>query len=332
LSNNATYTPEEVAQILKISKYTVYELIKRGELAAYRVGRKVRVEEKDIEAYKQRNKKSLIPAQASAETTSEPFAETAPAPSLTGSSLTVTHPADLPGQDSIVICGQDIILDILTSHLGKQFPNVNFLRRYIGSIDGLIALYKGQANAVAAHLWDSDTDEYNIPYVRRLMPGHRTIIVNLVYRWEGFYVLKGNPKNITTWKDLVRPDVRFVNREHGSGARVLLDEKLQLESIPHHLINGYYDEENSHFAVASKVARQEADVGLGIEKAAQQVPNLDFIPLQKERYDLVIRREDLAKPQFKALLEIIRSPAYRQEVEGLGGYDVSRMGEIMEES
>ncbi len=183
---------------------------------------------------------------------------------------------------------------------------------------------------MAAHLWDSDTDDYNTPYVRRLMPGHQAVIINLVYRFEGFYVAKGNPKKITAWKDLARPDIRFINREHGSGARVLLDEKLRIESIPHHLINGYYSEELSHIAVASKVARGEADVGLGIEKAAQQVSSLDFVPLQKERYDLVIRQDDLQEQPFQALLGIVRSAAYRKEVEGLGGYDVARMGEMME--
>ncbi|NLL52676.1 MAG: helix-turn-helix transcriptional regulator [Peptococcaceae bacterium] len=319
MSDNATYTPEEVAQKLKISKYTVYELIKRGELAAYRIGRNVRVEEKDIEAYKQRNKSPVV----SAEPVSSPSIRVAaePAPTLA---------TDIPGHDSIVICGQDIILDMLTGRLTKQFPNVKFLRHNIGSIDGLMALYKGQANIVAAHLWDSDTDDYNIPYVRRLLPGHQAVIINLVYRWEGFYVLKGNPKKIMTWKDLAKPDVSFINREHGSGARVLLDEKLRIESIPHNLINGYYNEENSHIAVAGKVARGEADVGLGIEKVAQQVSNLDFVPLQKERYDLVIRQEDFDKPLFKALLEIIQSSTFRSEVEGLGGYDVSHMGEVME--
>jgi len=334
LSDNTTYTPEEVAQILKISKYTVYELIKRGELSAYRVGRKVRVEEKDIESYKQRSKRASSPAgiypePSPAATTPALSIPSGPAASFTGQSATVSNEFEALG-DTLVICGQDVILDILTRHLLKLFPNVKFLRNYVGSTDGLIALYRGQANAVTAHLWDSDTDDYNLPYIRRLMPGHQAVVINLVYRYEGFYVAKGNPKKIMTWKDLARPDVRFINREKGSGARVLLDEKLRIESIPHHLINGYYDEEMSHVAVASKVARGEADVGLGIEKAAMQVANLDFVPLQKERYDLVIRQEDIEKPHFRALLQIIRSPAYKNEIMGLGGYDTSRMGEIME--
>ncbi len=314
MSDNTTYTPVEVAKKLKISKFTVYELIKRGELDAYRIGRKIRIEEASLEAYKQNNKN--LPAN--------------PLPnSLADSPVIFTPSSTVNTLDGLLICGQDMILDILTRHLTKQFPTIKFLRSHMGSIDSLMALYRGQANVATAHLWDSDSNEYNLPYVRRLLPGHQTIVINLVYRLAGFYVVRDNPKNIKTWQDLTRPEVRFINRERGSGARVLLDEKLQQEGISNHSINGYHDEEMSHMSVASKVARGEADVGLGIEKVAMQVPDLDFIPLQKERYDLVFRQEDLSKPHFQALLQIIRSSAYRKEIEGLGGYDVSQMGEIM---
>ncbi|NLP43553.1 MAG: helix-turn-helix transcriptional regulator [Peptococcaceae bacterium] len=320
MTDKSSYTPDEVAKILKISKYTVYELIKRGELAAYRIGRKFRIERPDLEAYIQ-SKKSQASAPASNMSTSvETAISEIPSPAA------YPHPSE-----ELIICGQDIILDVLTRHLVKYRPTLRVLRNYIGSIDGLTALYRGQANVATVHLWDSDSDDYNLPFVRRLMPGHQATVINLVYRLQGFYVAAGNPKNIKTWQDLVRPDIRFVNRELGSGTRVLLDEKLRLLRIPHHLINGYYEEEMSHIAVASKVARGEADVGLGNEKAATQVAGLDFIPLQRERYDLVIRQEDLPKAPFKALVEVINSESYRQEVEGMGGYDVSQMGNIIED-
>ncbi|MCO1602296.1 helix-turn-helix transcriptional regulator [Desulfosporosinus nitroreducens] len=312
MSTDISYTPEEVAKILRISKFTVYELIKRGELAAYHIGRKVRVEGADIESYKQKSKgmsslPSLLDPPASSERLNQSISR----------------------DEDLVICGQDIVLDILTRYLEKQFPQIHFLRRYIGSIDGLMALYRGLANVVTAHLWDSDTNEYNIPYVRRLLPGHQTCIINLVYRMEGFYVAKGNPKNITTWSDLTKPDIRFINRERGSGARVLLDEQLRISGINRKDILGYTDEEMTHLAIASKVARGEADVGLGIEKVAMQFINLDFIPLHKERYDLVIRLEDLERPHFQALISILKSPSFRNEVMGIGGYDISLMGEII---
>jgi len=321
MSNDVSYTPEEVAKILRISKYTVYELIKRGELIAYHIGRKVRVEGSDIESYK-RKSKGLDSLEVLESPSTSPLA-----PPVLDKGLNHHFPSD----EGLVICGQDIILDILTRYLEKQFPHVRFLRRYIGSIDGLMALYHGLANVVTSHLWDSDTDQYNLPYVRRMLPGHPTYIINLVFRIEGFYVAKGNPKNIVTWSDLAKPNVRFVNRERGSGARVLLDEKLSLLKIRHSDILGYNDEEMTHLAIASKIARAEADVGLGIEKVAMQVNDLDFIPLQKERYDLVIRKEDLERPHFQALMSILKSPSFQNEVLGIGGYDISRMGQIIAE-
>lgn len=317
LPSDISYTPEEVAKILKISKFTVYELIKRGELTAYHIGRKVRVEGADLESYIQKAKR-LDSSLSSISSVHSP-------------TLAAASNHYFSTEEGLVICGQDIVLDILTRHLEKQFPHIRFLRQYIGSIDGLTALYRGMANVVTAHLWDSDTDEYNLPYVRRMLPGHAATIINLVYRIEGFYVAKGNPKHILTWEDLTRPDVCFINRERGSGARVLLDEKLRTLGIHHDSIRGYEEEEMTHIAVASKVARGEADAGLGIEKAALQVQNLDFIPLQKERYDLVVRQEDVVKPHFQALLSILKSPTYRKEVLGMGGYDISQMGQILAE-
>lgn len=310
MTETVSYTPEEVAKILKISRFTVYEMIKRGDLAAYRIGRKVRVEAPDLDIYIKNSKSGSMAASAS---------EAKPSVAA-------------PAQDSIILCGQDGILDILARHLGKEIPHGRFLRNYIGSIDGLLALYHGTANAVTAHLWDGDTDTYNAPYVRRFLPGHRALIINLAYRMEGFYVHKGNPKNIMTWEDLTLPSVRLVNRERGSGARVLLDEKLRMHKISHDSIAGYEHEEMSHLAVASSVARGEGDVGVGIEKVALQVQDIDFVPLQKERYDLIIRREDTEKMQFQVLLSILRSQNFRNEVQGVGGYDLTHTGQILAET
>ena len=308
MNDTTSYTPTEVAKILKISRFTVYEMIKRGDLAAYHIGRKVRVEAPDLEVYIQRSKKNNLTKQTSAQ------------PSI-------DVPAAEP--DSLIICGQDIMLDILTRHLEKILPNIRCLRNYAGSIDGLLALYRGTANVATAHLWDSDTDTYNTPYVRRFLPGHRTLVYNLAYRNTGFYVAKGNPKNISTWQDLTRSDITLINRERGSGARVLLDEMLHVLDTDYRQIKGYSCEEMSHLAVASCVARGEADVGIGIEKAALQVSDIDFIFQKKERYDIVFRKEDAEKPHFEALLNVIRSDIFRNEVGGMGGYDLSKTGQLM---
>ena len=307
MSDTNSYTPEEVANILKISKYTVYEMIKRGDLAAYRIGRKVRVQAPDLDNYIKKSKgivSSAAPKQS------------------------VTPPVS---QEALIMCGQDVVLDILTRHLEREFPQIKFLRNYVGSMDGLLALYRGLANVATAHLWDSDTGKYNSPYIRRLLPGHGALLINLVHRNAGFFVAKGNPKAILSWKDLVRPDVRIVNRECGSGARVLLDEQLKSLSLSITDIQGYSHVEMSHLAVASTVARGDADVGIGIEKAAQQVQGIDFIPLQVERYDIVIRKADADKPLFQALIAALRSKAFLNEVQGIGGYDLSQTGHIVDE-
>lgn len=307
-----SYTPEEVAKILKITRFTVYEMIKRGDLPAYRIGRKVRVEAPDLEVYIAKSK-GLSPAASTA----------------TDTRSTIVPP---PTSDNIIFCGQDVILDILARRLERAMPSIRFLRNYVGSMDGLLSLYRGTANAVTAHLWDSDTNTYNLPFVRRFLPGHNTLLINLAYRMAGFYVAKGNPKGITTWQDLALPNIQLINRERGAGARVLLDEKLRVSNIDRHSIHGYDNEETSHLAIASVVARGTADVGVGIEKVAQQVSEIDFIPLQKERYDLVIRKEDAHRPQFQALLSLLRSKDFRNEVEGIGGYDLSQTGEIVAET
>lgn len=312
MSENVSYTPEEIASILKISRYTVYEIIKRGELQAYRIGRKMRIDEKDLQEYIEKRKGSQSKTQNH----------------IVKESITQKV---LPEEKSFIICGQDVVLDILARHLDNEFNNIPILRKYVGSMNGLLAMYHGNASIATGHLWAADIDDYNVPYVQRLLPGVNSVIINLVFRNAGFYVFKGNPKKIVDWKDLIRQDVRFVNREKGCGARVLLDEKLKLHKIDRKLINGYKQEELSHLSVASAVARGDADVGVGIEKVAMQVNDIEFIPMQKERYDLIIRQEDVEKPYFQQLLMVIRSKAFKQEVLGMGHYDVSLMGEIIAE-
>ncbi len=301
--DNSPYTPEEVAKILKISKFTVYEMIKRGDLAAYHIGRKVRVDAHDLDMYIQKSK-------GTSGTQSSQFTS-APAPS------------------GFIICGQDTVLDILTRCLEKELPQASILRNYVGSMDGLLALYHNTANVATSHLWDGDTDTYNLPYIRSLLPGHRALLVNLVYRNIGFYVAKNNPLNLASWQDIAKAGVRLINRERGSGARVLLDEQLRKLDIDFSSLTGYSNEETSHLTVASTVARGDADVGVGIEKAALQVANIEFIPLRKERYDIVIRKEDLDKPHFQTLLAIMRSKSFRDQIAGMGGYDTVHTGQTM---
>jgi len=305
-----SYSPEEIGKLLKISKGTVYELLRRGEIPSYRVGKKIRISQADLQVYMHAAGDPIKSNPANIQFSLERL---------------------IIENQGLIICGQDVILDILTLYLEKRNSMLRSLRSYVGSIDGLLALYKGTTNITAAHLWDGETGEYNIPYVRRLLPGQRTVIINLVYRTLGFYVAPGNPLAIHDWQDLLKPNVTLINRDKGSGTRVILDENLRNLNIDVRDIKGYQNEEMSHIAVASAVARGLADVGLGIEKAASQVHEVEFVPLTKERYDLVLYKHDLEKSNFQTLLSILRSAEFKDEVNGMGGYDTSKMGEIMGE-
>lgn len=303
---------QEVADMLNVSKSTIYDLIKRGEIRSYKVGRKVRFTEKDVKEYISSSRDSQSVMNTSASDVSN-F-------SLAG---------DDKKTDGFIICGQDLILDVLSNYM--RLHGVPALRSYIGSYDSLVSLYKNNINVASVHLWDSDTDTYNIPYVRKLLPGIPTVVIHLTCRMQGVYVQKGNPKGITTWADLGRHDITMINREQGAGSRVLLDENLRLLGIYGSSIKGYDNETQSHLAVASAVSRGKADVAVGNEKIARQVDNIDFIPLQKERYDLVIRKEYLNTTEIQTLLKIIRSDAFKNEFEHIGGYYTSEMGKIVAE-
>lgn len=303
---------QEVANMLNVSKSTIYDLIKRGEIRSYKVGRKVRFTEKDVKEYISRSRDSQ---------------------SVMNTSVSDVSSFNLAGDDKktdgFIICGQDLILDVLSNYM--RLHGVPALRAYIGSYDSLVSLYKNKVNVASVHLWDSDTNTYNIPYVRRLLPGIPTVVIHLTCRMQGLYVQKGNPKGITTWADLGRNDITMINREQGAGSRVLLDENLRLLGIYGSSINGYENETQSHLAVASAVSSGKADVAVGNEKIARQVDNIEFIPLQKERYDLVIRKEYQNTTEIQTLLKIIRSDAFKNEFEHIGGYYTSEMGRIVAE-
>jgi len=319
MAPDMSYTTEEIAGLLKISKLTVYDLIKKGELPAYRVGKQMRVDAADLEAYKRRMKEQRSPAASAAPADALPPAGSA-APSAAG------------GVRPLVITGQDVSLDILAKRLEREVPAVRPLRSYAGSLDSLVSMYRGESDVVSTHLLDGDTGEYNIPYVRKLLVGSPCIVVNLLARPAGLYVLRGNPLGIGGWSDLRRPGLRLVNRERGSGARVLLDEQLRLHGISPRELAGYDAIETSHIAVAGRVASGEADVGVGTAKAASLVGDIDFVPLISERYDLVLLNKPENRGWIAALLDILQSESFRRELSALSGYDLSQTGRIMYEN
>ena len=228
--------------------------------------------------------------------------------------------------DTILIVGSnDLALSILLSQLKYRNPNINIEVTYAGSLGGLIALQGGKADLAGIHLLDEETGEYNYPYVKRVLPGREVAIVHLAYRVQGLMFAMGNPKKVTEIADLRRPDVTFVNRQKGSGTRVLLDNVLRKHGIQSSEVKGYDRELDTHLAVAGNIARGEADVGLGIEAAANTC-NLGFLPLFRERYDLVIPIENYRSELLKPLLEIIKTDDFRKVINNVGGYDTSQTG------
>ncbi|WP_046215098.1 substrate-binding domain-containing protein [Paenibacillus wulumuqiensis] len=376
MNEEVSYTTEEIARLLKVSKLTVYDLIKKGDLPAYRVGKQMRVDHYDLETYKQRAKNGMVrennqsmnirdlqsglsPGQAASDHALQPgksgvmpaneplntdpaavspefvhaaYARPEEILRNTGTMQPVTQePVPPPiNNKTIVITGQDTSLDLLARYMEKD-NRYRPLRSFAGSMDSLVSMYMGNSDIVSTHLFDGDSGEYNLPYVRKIMVSCPFTLINLASRQAGIYVQRGNPRRIRSWSDLSQPGLTIVNREKGAGARVLLDEQLRLHQIRPSTVRGYGNEESSHIAVAARIAAGQADVGIGSEKAASMV-GVDFIPLVTERYDLVVLNKPDNAEWIAMLKRILQSADFRQELEALGGYDLSRTGEILYES
>ncbi len=229
-------------------------------------------------------------------------------------------------EETLVCIGShDLTLDVLSSHMKARGGQGGIASAHVGSLAGILSLRKGEAHFAGIHLLDPVTGEYNHSYLQRFLPGKEVALMNLVYRTQVLIVPKGNPLNIKTLADLVKPGIRFINRQGGSGTRVLLDYLLQKQGLSKEQISGYEREEFTHLAVAVAVASGSADVGLGIQSAAEAL-GLDYVIVGEERYDLAIPREFLEEPRMKAMISVIQSKAFQEDVLALGGYDVRETG------
>jgi len=201
----------------------------------------------------------------------------------------------------------------------------------VGSLGGLLALARDEAHLAGSHLLDESSGEYNVSYIQQHLAGRAVVLVHLAGRVQGLIVPPGNPKAVTALANLQRGDVVFVNRQRGSGTRVLLDYHLRHLGIDPAAIAGYDREEYTHLAVAADVASGAADTGLGILAAARAL-ELEFVPLFSEQYQLVIPRQHYESDLLQPALEILRGEEFQSQVESLGGYDIARMGEVVWES
>ena len=214
----------------------------------------------------------------------------------------------------------DLALDVIANHLE---PFLTVLGMRVGSLDGLVNLRQGRCQFSGAHILDR-TGEYNIPFVRTLFPDRDMTIITLANRSQGLLVAEGNPKNIHSIADIVQPDIRFVNRNQGSGTRLWFDAELHRLNIPSGLINGYERGVKTHTAAAARVQSDEADVAIGLQAAAYQ-HRLGFIPLFEERYDLILPRENIES--LLPLLDYLQTADCRSEMSTLPGYSSLHSGE-----
>ena len=310
MAQNKSLSTQEVADILHVSKSTIYDLIRRGEIHSYKIGRKVRFTQADVDAYIARSRHEH---------------STRPVRNLdTHSTLLTPDPDERP---ELIISGQDVVLDILANYL--QIEGVNAARTYLNSFEGLLALYQDKIHVAACHLFDGF--DYNTSFVRSLMPGVPAVLVNVSYRTQGFYVQKGNPRKIKGWSDLGREDISVLNRRVGSSARILMDTQLKRLGIPASRVSGYDKIMRSHLTMAAAIAAGEADLAIGTERISRQIENLDFIPLLEERFDFVIKKEMMETEAVQKLIKVLNMPEFRQEIARFSGNDYRDLGKVITE-
>jgi len=222
----------------------------------------------------------------------------------------------------------DISIDIMAQFLYKQGRRMAVAN--VGSLAGLVALSKGEAHLAGSHLLDPESGEYNLAYIEEYLPGVPLQVIALVGRSQGLLIRKDNPKGIQSLVDLSREEVTFVNRQRGSGTRVLLDYQLGLLGISPGQIRGYQNQEYTHLAVGAAIVSGRADCGIGIAAVTQSL-DLDFIPLFEERYDLIIPQEYRRSRLLQPLIDLLDNKEFKEMVAGLPGYEVAQMGTLIAE-
>lgn len=231
-------------------------------------------------------------------------------------------------RQEISVAGCDPAIFLLGEHLRRQKEKASVVGWTMGSMAALRALQRGEVHVAGMHLFDQGSGESNMPFLRRTLKGSGYDVVTFASWEEGFLVRPGNPLSIRTAADLAQPAVRLVNREEGSGARLLLDQRLRTSRIRSRQVRGYDLFASTHVEVARTIAKGQADVGIGIRSAAQLFA-LDFIPLQTARYDLVVPKIYLkSHPTLTHLFDTLVSRPFRSEIDALGGYDTSETGKV----
>ena len=316
---------QDVARYLRLSKNTVYALAKSGQIASYKVGRKLRFSLEDVQAYVASTHQATDDeAPLSAE---NPLAPQAGQTATDNDELVAAASfGKLPGEPFIVE-GEDAAGDILIAALRSAGIASEYRAR--ASYTALVDLYAGKAHAAVVHLYDQKANSYNIPAVRALAPGASVRIYRLYAREQGLIVQKGNPKHLTTWGGLLHEGVRIANRTKGSGARVLLDEKLRVLEARSETIEGYDTETASPQSAITRVAEGLADATIGTRREAQSNRYVQFVPLQTEWVDIVIAKTQATRPLTTALGRIFKSEQAQHDFSLLEPSDLGKLGAII---
>jgi len=294
---------KEVAEYLSINEKQVYRLIKEKKIPATRV-----------------TGKWLFPKGLIDEWVLTSARESVSIPSKKSHS-----------ENQVVIAGSnDVALELLVKNTNLRHPEYTISISNVGSLAGLIALKNGNCHIAASHLLDLETGEYNYPFIKKHFPELKAVILNLAHREQGLIVKKGNPLGIKSLKDLAEKRVSFVNRQEGSGTRVLLDYRLKEDGINTADIVGYDKIAYTHMEVALEIFGGSADAGIGIFAVVKQL-GLDFIPMATERFDLIIPSDIFSGGIVKALRAVLNSPEFKANMARLGGYEAHETGKIMYE-
>lgn len=239
------------------------------------------------------------------------------------------HQPDRPAEHTLRFSGSnDLAVAWLAARFAEFTDGSSLELVFTGSLGGLIDLAEGHADLAGVHLWDKESGEYNAPYVRRFLPNKRVALLTVAHRRLGLLAAPGNPLSIESLDDLARPEVRFVNRQAGSGTRVWLDYALHAIRTAPDQIDGYDDEKMTHMEVARVIAEGQADAGLGLETAALAY-GLTFVNLRRERYDLVIPEEKMERPLIQALRSWLVKDETKSAIADLGGYDPADCGNLV---
>jgi putative molybdopterin biosynthesis protein len=231
--------------------------------------------------------------------------------------------------ENTILCtgSHDLAIGVIEDQLKQLYPQLKIAAANVGSIGGLLALQRGETHMAGTHLLDPNTGIYNVPDIKRTIPKLPLALVHLARREQGIVVARGNPKSIGNLSDLTS-GIRFVNRQSGSGTRVLLDFELKRLGINPNSINGYDREEFTHMSVGVAVASGLADAGLAVRAAAQAL-GLDFIPVASEQYDLLFSRSFFESDRGERVMLVLQSRAFKDAVTALGGYDSSSSGKLL---